>query len=139
MLIPVSTPPREIGMTRVALLPFFSAVITFAAIAAPAPLPKKPAEPTLRATLKGRTPSCLAFRPDGCALPSGRRTGTVTLWDVKPAKERSTLKGNADSVYRLAFSPDGTTLASGSRDGTITLWDVKTGRERSTLNGHADS
>ena len=81
----------------------------------------------------------VAFSPDGRALASGSRDGTVIVWDVAdPAHPslRHRLEGNAGAVWAVAYSPDGKTIASGNDDGTVKLWDPATGRERCTLVGH---
>jgi WD40 repeat protein len=80
----------------------------------------------------------LAFTPDGTALASGARDGSVRLWDAATGEGRGTLRastqrGLAESVQALAFGPEGKTLASGTYDGTIRLWDVASLRERTAL------
>lgn len=80
----------------------------------------------------------VAYSPDGKTLASGRRDGTITLWDVQTSKEKTTLKGHTKFVPMLVFSPDGEMLASGAYEGTIKLWDMHTGMERTTFDSLND-
>lgn len=84
--------------------------------------------------LMGRV-SCMAFSPDGKTLASAGQSKTITLWDVRTGKERTTLTEHTNwRVTFVAFSPDGKTLATASGHyksanrwlGTIKLWDVPT-------------
>jgi WD40 repeat protein len=65
----------------------------------------------------------LSFSPDGRTLALGAEDGSVRLWDMPEARERSILHGHAGTVRSVAFSPDGQRLASGSQDGGVVLWD----------------
>jgi WD40 repeat protein len=93
--------------------------------------------------------SGLAFSPDGRALASSSRDGTVKLWDLTTGRVRATLEAHPRGwVNAVAFSPDGRTIATGSggysvspggeldrdRTGGVKLWDVGTGRLRATLD-----
>jgi RNA polymerase sigma factor (sigma-70 family) len=70
----------------------------------------------------------LAFSPDGKALATGDRAGTVRICDVSTGRELSSFRAHDVEVHALAYSPDGKSLAS-CADGTLALWDPATGRE----------
>jgi WD40 repeat protein len=75
---------------------------------------------------KGGDVSSLAFSPDGKRLVSGRRDGTLQVWDTasnKPIGEPMT--GHGGSVNSVAFSRDGERIVSGSADTTLRLWNVQ--------------
>ncbi|MFF3215273.1 WD40 repeat domain-containing serine/threonine protein kinase [Streptomyces sp. NPDC002886] len=90
-----------------------------------------PGKPVAR--LAGHTGEvgCLAFAPDGKALASGSRDGTVRLWDVATGRTTTTFRGHTDNVMSLACSPDGRTLYSGGFDKTLRRWDLRTGKPMS--------
>ena len=71
-------------------------------------------------------------------IATGKKDGTIQLWDVTTRKKLSTLRGHVakDSVLAVTFSPDGTRLASGSIDKTVRLWDLTADGESVTLQKH---
>jgi hypothetical protein len=62
--------------------------------------------------------------PDGRALATGSKDGTVQVWEVASGQQVLSFSGHEADVNCLAFAPDGRSLASGSRDFTILLWDA---------------
>ena len=83
------------------------------------------AEPVPPALLKGHkgTLSCLVFAPDGKALASGAKDGTVIVWDVAARKPLVPVPGHKDTVVAVALAPDGKTLATGGIDRNVARWD----------------
>jgi hypothetical protein len=79
----------------------------------------------------------LAFSPDGRALATGGRDGSVALWDAGAGTLLRSLRGHTDRVAAVQFLPDGRTLLSGG-DTTLWLWEVATGRPIRTLSDHGD-
>ncbi len=71
-------------------------------------------------------------------IATGKKDGTIQLWDVTTRKKLSTLRGHVakDSVLAVTFSPDGTRLASGNIDKTVRLWDLTADGESVTLQKH---
>ena len=82
---------------------------------------------------------CVAVSPDGKALASGARDGSVICWDAAAARPKWTAEAHRDNgngytqVSSVAFSPDGKTLASGGWDKAVRFWDAATGELRLTL------
>jgi WD40 repeat protein len=91
----------------------------------------------LVATLHGHTGMItgLALAPDGKALATGSRDGTIRLWDLDAEKETAQLGMNEGKWITLTFTPDGKTLVSAAIDRPkIKLWDVPGRKMRGTLD-----
>jgi RNA polymerase sigma factor (sigma-70 family) len=97
-----------------------------------------------RAVLRGHrgVVACVGFTPEGKRLASADSRGTLKLWDVATARERTSIANPESSFLRqsLAFTRDGKTLVTTMLthgegwDGlAVKLWEAATGKERSTF------
>jgi WD40 repeat protein/beta-lactamase regulating signal transducer with metallopeptidase domain len=70
----------------------------------------------------------LAFSPDGRLLSSGRRDGSLDVWDVSTGQRIKSLSVAPlrERWKGLAFSSDGSTLAAAGYDHGLVLWDTAT-------------
>jgi len=80
----------------------------------------------------------LAVAPDGRTVALRMPDGSVRLWDLAVARERSSLATNSKGpgVLALAFSADGKRLITGCRDNTVRAWEAADGRALRTMRGH---
>jgi WD40 repeat protein len=117
------------------------AVLTTAAYAQTATQPER-----LKHTLAGHSGPVRAveFSPDGQALVSVDRDGTLILWNALTGEIKRSIKSDREIFRDVAFSPDGQTVISGSqiregpdqpsKMGVVTLWDAQTGEIRRKFN-----
>jgi WD40 repeat protein len=76
-----------------------------------------------------------AITPDGQGLVSGSWDGTVALWDVPSARERSRITGLGPYVRAVGVSPDCETIAAAPDTGMVHVRHLRTGR-RQSFRGH---
>ncbi len=71
--------------------------------------------------------SAVDLSADGRIVVTGRRDGTVRVWDVESGGCLRVLQGHQRVVQSVCLSADGRRLLSGSQDGEVRLWEVDTG------------
>jgi WD40 repeat protein len=69
----------------------------------------------------------LAFDAGATLLVSGGFDRTIRVWDLHPARCRSTTKGHREQVTTIAVAADGRRVVSGGDDGMIVRWDLAEG------------
>ncbi len=91
--------------------------------------------PRLIRSLPGHTDTVrsVAYSPDGTALASGSRDGTVRIWSLTAPHNRVVLQGHTGWVNAVAYSPDNRWLASADNNGTIILWNLLTSPPEQTV------
>jgi WD40 repeat protein/serine/threonine protein kinase len=87
---------------------------------------------------RGRV-QAVGFSPDGTTVASAgsdaySHAGTIAIWDVQRAQQRSRLRPMTSSVRSIAYSHDGRTLAAGCSDKSVRLWDTASGRFKKSLS-----
>jgi WD40 repeat protein len=79
----------------------------------------------------------VAIAPDGKTLASGDVTGTLKLWDMAKAKERSSIPAHTDGISATVFTHYGSILATVGGDSTVSLWDPASAERRATFTGQS--
>lgn len=73
---------------------------------------------------------CLAFSPDGQALLSGSKDGTVWEWDLAANRQRrGPYHGHTGIVRGVVVCTDNRRALSASEDGTVRVWELASCRE----------
>lgn len=80
----------------------------------------------------------VAYSPDGTALASAGKDGTVRIWNAATGDSMHVLREHTSEVTCVAFSPIGNWLASGSEDDTVRVWDWRKGTQVQVVSGTND-
>lgn len=88
--------------------------------------------------------SIVRFSPDGQQLATGSWSGSVKLWEVPSARQKTELRGHSDKVGGIAWHPRATlgqsestvNLATGAADEKVHLWSLDKQNPIATLKGH---
>jgi WD40 repeat protein len=76
----------------------------------------------------------LAWHPNGQALASASKSGTIWIWDLKTMKSSRVLQGNAAQVQAVAWHPSGQFLASNDHAAAaVILWDMRAAEPKSRV------
>ena len=73
------------------------------------------------------TVTCALFSPDGKAVASASRDGTIRLFDSATGRLIKLLGRHKHAAFSLAFHPEGRELASAGENGNIRIWDPRAG------------
>src|SRR5262249_30992907 len=84
-----------------------------------------------------RRVSAVAYAPDGRWLVSGRRDGSVRLWDARTGRQLRGWPGQQKEVSSVAFSPDGRRVAA-TTGGKTLVFDAISGEERMRFDAATD-
>ena len=80
------------------------------------------------------TVTCVQYSPDGKAVASASRDGTIRLWDCATGRLIKLLGRHKNAAFSLAFQPGGRELASAGENGNIQIWCPRTGALLRTLS-----
>lgn len=78
--------------------------------------------------------SAIASSPGGEIVATGRKDGSVSLWNVRTGAVLLTLHRHTNEVTRLALAPRGEALATLSLDDTAIVWDTSSTQERFSID-----
>ncbi len=87
---------------------------------------------------RDKSPSALAFAPDGKVLAAVHGDEAPVLYDTGTGLMVRTFKGPESEALALAFSADGKFLAAVLKDKTVRLWDARSGKRLRTYDGIGD-
>lgn len=68
----------------------------------------------------------MRFLPDGKALITGLRDGTVAVWSTPDLERQVRRRPNSNPLGGLALSADGRVMVTGHTDGEVLFWDTTT-------------
>lgn len=71
----------------------------------------------------------IAFAPDGRTAATGRKDGSITVWDTRTWRPVRRWVGHTGGVLELAFSSNSRLLATGGGEGAVRLWDTETAHQ----------
>ncbi len=90
----------------------------------------------MRAQIRGRPRTSLAYAPNQPLLALGDDEGTIRLCDTATGKDLHVFKCEGGVAMAVALSPDGKWLASGNVNRKIYVWEVANPAKRQVLEGH---
>lgn len=86
----------------------------------------------------GNWVTSVACSADGKGLASACLDTSVSFWDQKKGKEKSSFKGGRAWVKSVQMAPEAGYLFAGSRDGTVAVYNVETGEREAELRTHGE-
>lgn len=71
--------------------------------------------------------TAVAFSPDGRALLTGGRDGSIRLWAADTGASLGGFAGHEREINAFAFTPDGRSFVSASSDNSARVWSLESG------------